>query len=338
MRINKSPILTSKNYQINDFFVPDEIFDKERKPFKFDSPDSSQSITLSQNNICEKTKEELENANAKSSYIFSDNNDENIDFNFDNANDYLVDVLNLTTSKNISKNLVINYKSKIKAYHNGYIHISLQENSILNLIVNIDMSKDSENFLLIESDVQKDASLNLIVVDFSGKYSICKIENVLSGENATSNLKSLCIGKDSNIDLNFIQTISAKNCTCDIDAMEALLGSSEKNFKGTIDFKQGAAKSKGNENEYCLLLSKESKSKAMPILLSKEEDVDGSHSSATGKIDEKEKFYLMSRGLDEKEALLLIVKAKFNKILNNIFDEKLKNEILENIDRIVKYE
>ena len=46
----------------------------------------------------------------------------------------------------------------------------------------------------------------------------------------------------------------------------------------------------------------------------------------------------MSRGLDEKEALLLIVKAKFNKILNNIFDEKLKNEILENIDRIVKYE
>ncbi len=42
-------------------------------------------------------------------------------------------------------------------------------------------------------------------------------------------------------------------------------------------------------------------------------------------------FYIMSRGLFEKDAMKLIVKAKFNKILNTIKDEELKQKIVEKI-------
>ena len=50
------------------------------------------------------------------------------------------------------------------------------------------------------------------------------------------------------------------------------------------------------------------------------------------KVGEKELFYIMSRGFNFKEAMKLMVRAKFNKILENIKDENLKQEILDEIN------
>ena len=41
----------------------------------------------------------------------------------------------------------------------------------------------------------------------------------------------------------------------------------------------------------------------------------------------------MSRGFELKEAMKLMVRAKFNKIVEEIKDEDLKQEILAEIDR-----
>lgn len=82
-----------------------------------------------------------------------------------------------------------------------------------------------------------------------------------------------------------------------------------------------------------MLLSNEARSIALPMLLCAEEDVEGNHSTATGKVDEKALFYIMSRGVSKKEAMKLVVKAKFNKILEKIKDEELKNEITDEIDK-----
>ena len=60
--------------------------------------------------------------------------------------------------------------------------------------------------------------------------------------------------------------------------------------------------------------------------------LNGNHSSSAGKIGEKELFYIMSRGFELKEAMKLMVRAKFNKILKNIKDEELRNQILNEID------
>ena len=46
----------------------------------------------------------------------------------------------------------------------------------------------------------------------------------------------------------------------------------------------------------------------------------------------KSLFYIMSRGLNEKEAVKLIVRARFNKILERIKDEELLKDIVHEID------
>ena len=90
---------------------------------------------------------------------------------------------------------------------------------------------------------------------------------------------------------------------------------------------------KGNENEFCMLLSDKAKSKALPMLLCTEDDVEGSHSTASGKVNEQELFYLMSRGFEIKEAMKLMVKAKFSPIMDKIEKEALREEILKEVDR-----
>ena len=117
-----------------------------------------------------------------------------------------------------------------------------------------------------------------------------------------------------------------------IEVQGALKDSARKHFKGTIDFKKGCKKATGNENEACVLLSDTAKSLALPMLLCSEEDVEGNHSCSAGKIGEKELFYIMSRGFELKDAMKMMVRAKFNNILKNIKDEELKEQILNEID------
>ena len=80
-------------------------------------------------------------------------------------------------------------------------------------------------------------------------------------------------------------------------------------------------------------LSDKAKSIALPMLLCTEADVEGNHSTASGKVDESAVFYIMSRGLSYKEAVRLLVKANFNKIIEGIQDEEVKTEILQEIDK-----
>ena len=134
-------------------------------------------------------------------------------------------------------------------------------------------------------------------------------------------------------DINYIVDINGQESSVDIDVQGALKDESKKHFKGTIDFKKGCKKAKGNENEFCILLSDKAKSLALPMLLCTEDDVEGNHSTASGKVDNKDLFYIMSRGISYKDAIKLLVKAKFNQIIQTIKDEKLKQEILEQIDR-----
>ena len=71
------------------------------------------------------------------------------------------------------------------------------------------------------------------------------------------------------------------------------------------------------------------------MLLCSEEEVEGNHASSAGKVGKKELFYIMSRGFNEKEAIKLLVRAKFNNIIQNIKNQELRDEILEKIDNIL---
>lgn len=195
------------------------------------------------------------------------------------------------------------------------------------------INRGTANFQAIESILNKNAKVNYTIIDIGGKSSITNYYSDLQGENAQNDVKTVYLGVDEQLkDINYIAELYGAKTNINIDVQGALSDKAKKHFKGTIDFKKGCKKAKGDENEYCMLLSDKAKAIALPMLLCAEEDVEGNHSTASGKVDSKVLFYIMSRGLSYKEAVKLLVKSRFIKIIEQISDQNLKNEIISKID------
>ena len=234
----------------------------------------------------------------------------------------------------LKKGEFVDIDGKVLGFHNGIIDVLAKKNSKINItLVNL-MNNNSNNFISIQNNLEEKANVNYTIVDFGGKACITNYYSNIVGKEANNTLSTIYLGKEKqNFDFNYIAELRGEKSNIDIDVIGALKENAKKHFKGTIDFKKGCKKATGNENEYCMILSDTAKSIALPMLLCSEEDVLGNHSSAAGKVGEKELFYIMSRGFTKKEALKLMVRAKFNKILDKIRNERLKEEILEEIDK-----
>lgn len=193
--------------------------------------------------------------------------------------------------------------------------------------------ENKEEQIIYNFDQENQNLTDQILINAKGKSSITNYYSDLQGENAQNDVKTVYLGVDEQLkDINYIAELYGAKTNINIDVQGALSDKAKKHFKGTIDFKKGCKKAKGDENEYCMLLSDKAKAIALPMLLCAEEDVEGNHSTASGKVDSKVLFYIMSRGLSYKEAVKLLVKSRFIKIIEQISDQNLKNEIISKID------
>lgn len=254
-----------------------------------------------------------------------------IEFNLDSENKTLVDNIIIVAEENSKGKIVIKYKSmddKI-GYHNGVCSIFAKDNSEVQVVkVNL-LNKNTANFDSNLSEVGYDALVDFVSIDLGGKYSVTNYHGDLIEENSKSTLGSIYLGEDKKvIDMNYVMTHRGRRTNSEIITKGALNDYASKVFRGTLDFKKGASKSVGAEDEYCMMLSPNVKAKALPLLLCAEDDVSGQHAASSGKIDEDKLFYLMTRGISYEEARRVIIEASFNPIIDKIKDDCIKDEIL----------
>lgn len=353
LKLNETPVRTAKNFRINNIKlenieIPEVIPEFENVTIIGDTSkiDIEQNTINTDTNLIYGLSDEFTNqvkiqANQKIKLNINDAQNKKekaeaeIDFKFDDENSVLIDDIEITANENTKSTVIIKYTSNQESenYHNGIIKAKAEKNSELNIVLINLMNTKSNNFLAIENDFEENAKINYTIIDFGGKNSITNYYSNLKGDNCDNQLNTIYLGKENQLfDLNYIGELRGKKSNIDIEVQGALKDVAKKHFKGTIDFKKGCKKATGNENEACMLLSDTAKSIALPMLLCSEEEVEGNHSSSAGKIGEKELFYIMSRGFELKEAMKLIVRARFNKILENIKNEELKDEILKEID------
>ena len=347
IEINETPVRTSRNFNINNIKIENIEIPEKIKQFKnvhitgetskinIDNDTSNIKLVYGLSGFL--TNQVINYANQKLRLIIDSktNKETQIEFKFDKENTELVDDIEVVANEGTKATIIIKYalNEDIQVFHNGIIRVNAKQNSNVKIIlVNLINSK-SENFISIENNLEANAKVNYTIVDFGGKHSITNYYSNLIGENSDNSLNTIYLGKENQLfDLNYIAELRGVKTNIDIDVQGALKDIARKHFKGTIDFKKGCKKATGNENEACMLLSDKAKSIALPMLLCSEEEVEGNHSSSAGKIGEKELFYIMSRGFELKEAMKLMVRARFNKILENIKNEDLKKEILQEID------
>ena len=344
LKLNETPVKTSNNFLINNIEIDDLTLPKNLREFKNVNIISNNSVIsqdTSEKSLTYGNGKELEENifnNANSRLKIEPKDDKiKIIFDFDDENLELVNQIDIIGNQDAD--IIIEYKSSTdkECFHNGIIRTIAKNNCKLNVVVINLLNKNSKNFEAIENELYDNSNVNYTIIDLGGNISVSNYYANLIGENANNDLRTIYLGKEKEIkDLNYIVHLRGKKSIAKIDVQGAIDDNCKKNFKGTIDFKTGCKKAKGSENEFCLLLSEKAKSIALPMLLCTEDDVEGEHSTASGKIDTKILFYLMSRGLSFKESVKLIVKSNFDAIIERINDNELKDKVIDVIDEKLK--
>ena len=316
VKLNDTPVRTCKNYNINNIEFDEKIPSNPRKfenvkisqmtgkdevitDFEFDSFDIKYGSGLV-NQIKNSSNQNIRiNVNSKT------DKDIKIEFDFDEKNLELIENIEILAKKDTTSNIYIIYRQRTpgKAFHNGLIRTLAEENSRVTITILNLMNGESSNILSLDGKLKEGSNLKYNIIDFGGKTSITNLYTNLFGNESSNLINCIYLGSnDEKIDMNYIAECFGEKTNINIDVQGALKDNSKKNFKGTIDFKKGSKRAYGNEAENCMLLSNKAKSISLPMLLCSEEDVEGNHSSSSGKVNDKELFYIMARGFDRKSA------------------------------------
>lgn len=170
------------------------------------------------------------------------------------------------------------------------------------------------------------SQVDVIQLVLGGNQTYLGSRVVLSGTASAWNSDvGYLVGGDGNLDMNFVAYHTGKKTASRMDASGVLRERGRKLFRGTIDFRKGAAGAVGNEKEDVLLLDDTVVNQTIPLILCEEENVEGNHGATIGKLDEELLFYLESRGIPEAEVYEMMAKARIDAISSRIADETTRN-------------
>ena len=251
--------------------------------------------------------------------------------------------------------LSYNYEKKQKAASRLVLHA--KEGSLLKVVVVLS-GEPEISVLQGEILADKNAEIQVFLIDLLGEKSLCmnhmaglalegaKIQVIrldLGGEKIYSGMNIDLKGFESSfcsetgyhvkpkqvLDMNYVAVHEGKNTDATMEVNGTLEEGARKIFRGTIDFRQGCAGAKAAENENVMLMGDEMVNQTIPVILCKEEDVEGSHGASIGQLDDKVLFYLGSRGISKEAAQAMIAQARIDAICEKIPVESVRSQIRE---------
>lgn len=99
---------------------------------------------------------------------------------------------------------------------------------------------------------------------------------------------------------------------------------------------KGSIQSNNQQKTQLLVLGEQAKAVARPLLYIKENDVQAGHAMSVGTFDEDTLFYLLSRGLSEKEAKHYLILGLFQPVLLKISDKKIQKKMVEYLQGVIE--
>ncbi|WP_163579290.1 Fe-S cluster assembly protein SufD [Gracilibacillus saliphilus] len=106
-------------------------------------------------------------------------------------------------------------------------------------------------------------------------------------------------------------------------------------FNGIGKIEHGATKANAEQESRVLMLSRDARGDANPILLIDEDDVTAGHAASVGRVDPVQLYYLMSRGISQQEAERLIIHGFLAPVVKEIPIDAVREQLTEVIERKV---
>ncbi len=126
---------------------------------------------------------------------------------------------------------------------------------------------------------------------------------------------------------------AAPNTTSRITSKSISQGTGRASYRGMVKVYPGATGSKVHVECDALLMGEESRSDTYPTMEIAEEKVQVEHEARVSKVGDEQLFYLMSRGLSEEEALVMVVNGFIEP-----FVKELPMEYAVELNRLIQLE
>jgi Fe-S cluster assembly protein SufD len=221
---------------------------------------------------------------------------------------------------------------KKPALHAGIVEIMVSNNASLKFVELQSWGQHIWNFSHERIKVGRDGNLDWIFGAIGSHLTKNFSELNLIGKGATGRMSGFYfIDGFQHLDHDTQQNHLAENTTSDLLFKGALKGNSRSVWQGMIYVAPGAEKTDGYQANRNLLLSPYARADSIPGLEILADDVRCTHGATVGKLDQEPMFYLMTRGIPEKEAERLLVEGFFDPIMQRIPFEGVRNRFKQAI-------
>ncbi|PTF03721.1 Fe-S cluster assembly protein SufD [Staphylococcus devriesei] len=195
------------------------------------------------------------------------------------------------------------------------------------------LDKGFTGHIIRRGTTEADASINWALGLMNEGSQIIDNTTNLIGDRSTSELKSVVVGTgEQKINLTSKIVQYGKETNGYILKHGVMLESASSVFNGIGYIKHGGTKSIANQESRVLMLSENARGDANPILLIDEDDVEAGHAASVGRVDPEQLYYLMSRGISQKEAERLVIHGFLDPVVRELPIEDVKRQLREVIE------
>ncbi|MCL2455102.1 MAG: Fe-S cluster assembly protein SufB [Micrococcales bacterium] len=199
---------------------------------------------------------------------------------------------------------------KTDSLHSAVVEIIVKKDARVRYTTIQNWSTNVYNLVTKRSTVAEGGTMEWVDGNIGSKITMKYPAVYLMGEHATGETLSLSFaGVGQHQDTGSKMVHAAPNTSSHIVAKSVARGGGRASYRGLVQILEGAQGARSNVLCDALLVDQVSRSDTYPYVDVREDDVTMGHEATVSRVSEDQLFYLMSRGLDEQEAMAMIVRG-----------------------------
>ncbi|MFC0580964.1 Fe-S cluster assembly protein SufB [Micrococcoides hystricis] len=200
------------------------------------------------------------------------------------------------------------YKSD--SLHSAVVEIVVKKGARVRYTTIQNWSTNVYNLVTKRAICEEGATMEWVDGNIGSKVTMKYPAIYLTGEHAKGETLSIAFaGENQQQDTGSKMVHMAPNTSSTIVSKSVARNGGRSAYRGLVQIHEGAKNSKNNVECDALLVDTISRSDTYPYIDIREDDVELGHEATVSKVSEDQLFYLMSRGLEEDEAMAMIVRG-----------------------------
>ncbi|WP_067179262.1 Fe-S cluster assembly protein SufB [Microtetraspora niveoalba] len=194
--------------------------------------------------------------------------------------------------------------------HSAVVEIIVKKNARCRYTTIQNWSNNVYNLVTKRAVAYEGATMEWIDGNIGSKVTMKYPAVYLMGEHAKGETLSVAFaGEGQHQDAGAKMVHLAPKTSSTIVSKSVARGGGRTSYRGLVQIEEGAAGSASTVKCDALLVDQISRSDTYPYVDVREDDVSMGHEATVSKVSEDQLFYLMSRGLNEDEAMAMIVRG-----------------------------